>query len=88
MTQVQTAERPARAKRGSRNSERPTVDREPLVDPEAVATYLNLFVKTLENWRGKGEGPRFIRVSPQCVRYRWSDVDAWLDQNTVETEAA
>lgn len=38
-------------------------------------------------WRAKAKGPPFIKVG-RLVRYRRSDVDAWLRANTVGTLAA
>ncbi|WP_454194328.1 helix-turn-helix transcriptional regulator [Nocardia sp. Marseille-Q1738] len=29
-----------------------------------------------------GKGPKFIKVTGHQVRYRWSDVEAWLEANT------
>lgn len=39
--------------------------------------------KTLANWRSQGKGPKYIKLSGGrggCVRYRWADVNAWLDE--------
>ena len=63
------------------NPARGTTDRQPLATPEEVAAYLRIDPKTLENWRGQRKGPRFRRVG-RFPRYRWSDVEAWLDQQT------
>lgn len=33
-------------------------------------------------WRArrlKGDGPIFIKISARAVRYRWGDVQSWLD---------
>lgn len=67
--------------------QRPLVGRVPLADPAEVATYLKSTEKTLEYWRVKEIGPKFVKVG-HAVRYRWSDVDEWLESNTVETEVA
>ncbi|MBA3859105.1 MAG: DNA-binding protein [Cyanobacteria bacterium PR.023] len=48
-----------------------------------VAEFLNCEEVTVRTWRRTGKGPRFIRVG-RLVRYRWSDVEAWL----AEREAA
>ncbi len=88
MTPGSTAEKAARKPRAVREkTPRPLVGREPLADPSQVAAYVGRPEKTLEYWRYKGTGPRFIRIDGG-VRYRWSDVDAWLDARTVETEEA
>ncbi|ODU78454.1 MAG: hypothetical protein ABT10_22760 [Novosphingobium sp. SCN 63-17] len=41
-----------------------------------VATRLGLSVKTLQNWRGLGKGPKFHK-SGRMVRYRLRDILAW-----------
>ena len=46
---------------------------------EQVAGYLRVPVRTLYAWRTKGVGPPGIRVG-RHVRYRCTDVEAWLDE--------
>lgn len=36
--------------------------------PEA-ATLLGVSAQTLRNWRAKGIGPKYVKVSDQCVLY-------------------
>lgn len=60
--------------------ERQIVDgRQALVDAKKVGAYLDRPVQTLAIWRMKGLGPRFIKFENGSVRYRWADVDAWID---------
>ena len=40
---------------------------------------------TLAQWRCKGVGPRFVKLSRR-VLYRGSDLNAFLEERTVETE--
>lgn len=49
-----------------------------LLTLEEVAGYLQVPVKTIYDWRHRGLGPRGLRVG-RYVRYRQSDLDAWLD---------
>lgn len=51
-----------------------------LPTPEA-ASYLRLSPRTLENWRVRGRGPRYVKLGDQ-VRYVRGDLDAWVDENT------
>ncbi len=44
-----------------------------------LAAYLGLSSNTVEFWRFKGRGPRYFRVG-KYIRYRKSDVDAWLEE--------
>jgi excisionase family DNA binding protein len=46
-----------------------------------VAEWLALTRNTLEKWRVRGEGPPFVKVGGR-VRYRRSDVLAWVGENT------
>lgn len=54
-----------------------------LKTPEA-ATYLGYDPRTLEGWRRRGTGPKYICVG-RSVRYRIRDLDAWQDEHAVET---
>ena len=50
-----------------------------LVDEQAAAAFLSLTVRTLQGWRYKGGGPRCIRVSARCIRYRRCDLRDWAE---------
>ncbi|PHP64820.1 transcriptional regulator [Zhengella mangrovi] len=45
-----------------------------------VARQLGVSVRTLQSWRVKGGGPVFSKLG-RSVRYRPSDVDAWVAGN-------
>jgi excisionase family DNA binding protein len=49
-----------------------------LMTTEQVATYLTVPVPTIYQWRLRGGGPTAIRVG-RHLRFRRSEVDAWLD---------
>lgn len=53
-----------------------------LLSPEQAARYLLLSVSTLARMRIAGNGPQFVRVSPQRVGYRVSDLDKYLEGRT------
>ena len=40
---------------------------------------------TMATWRGRAQGPRFIRANGR-VLYRGADLNSWLEQNIVQTE--
>jgi excisionase family DNA binding protein len=61
------------------SEQRVAVPRAPLASTEQVAEHLGVPVKTLYQWRWLGVGPRGVRVG-RHLRYRWSDVDRWLDE--------
>lgn len=52
-----------------------------------VAEFLKLKTKTLDRWALEGRGPRYVKLgnsAARCapVRYRWADVEAWLEAQT------
>jgi len=54
--------------------------------PPDLAREMNVALLTLADWRVKGIGPKFAKVG-RLVRYRRSDVLAWLDSRTVQSTA-
>ena len=58
-----------------------TVSKSRLTDTVQLAEYLGNEVNTVEGWRLKGIGPRYIKVG-RLVRYRTEDVDLWLESQT------
>ena len=59
-----------------------------LLDDIQAAKVLRVSVGTLRNWRSSRlGGPAFIRVG-RLVRYRESDLNAYLDRQRVEPTAA
>lgn len=49
--------------------------------PDSLAKYLDLPVRTIYQWRQRGVGPRGIAVG-RHVRYRRTDVEQWLEQQS------
>jgi excisionase family DNA binding protein len=52
--------------------------RDDVISIDEVARRLEIPKTTLYKWRYKGVGPRSHRVGKH-LRYRWSDVLAWVD---------
>jgi hypothetical protein len=50
-----------------------------------VAAVLHTTEQGLAQLRYRGMGPKFIKVNRK-VLYRWSDVNAYLDANTVQRD--
>jgi predicted DNA-binding transcriptional regulator AlpA len=46
-----------------------------------ASTYLNVAVKTLQNYRWLGQGPRFVKLGKRMVRYRLSDLENFVTAN-------
>lgn len=51
-----------------------------LLSTRDLATWLGVSVQWLEIGRHRGYGPQFIRVTGRIIRYKRSDVLAWLDE--------
>ena len=60
------------------------------VSANEAAAMLGVSSRTLANWRTLGIGPAFVRVGRVRSRtlYRIDDLNAWLDNNRVETSGS
>jgi predicted DNA-binding transcriptional regulator AlpA len=52
---------------------------EPLMTTAQAAAFLGLKQNTLEHWRIYGKGPAIVRLSLRTVRYRRTDLTAWVE---------
>ncbi|MDQ0030881.1 helix-turn-helix transcriptional regulator [Arthrobacter bambusae] len=52
-----------------------------LLTAAELGAKLHKTAPALAQWRYKGIGPKFVKVG-SGVRYRASDVEAWLDEQT------
>jgi len=50
-----------------------------LLNETQVADQLAISPRTLQMWRYKGGGPRYLKIGA-AVRYRPEDVEDWLEQ--------
>ena len=64
----------------------PLGENRPLLRPEDVAKMTGLSVETLAQWRSQKRGPKFVKISRNCVRYRQSDLDGWVSERIVRTD--
>lgn len=48
-----------------------------------LATRWKLTARTLQGWRAKGIGPRFVRLGERSIFYRATDVEAYEAANVV-----
>ena len=60
-----------------------SVSQEQLLNETQAADILCYSVRALQNWRHRGGGPRFVKVSARSVRYRYSDLVSWIESRTV-----
>lgn len=56
-----------------------------LMDEREAASMLCYSVRALQNWRHRGGGPKFIRVSARSIRYRRRDLLDWIESRTVSS---
>ena len=61
------------------------MDPDALLRPSQVAQLLGLRPSALDAWRHRGRGPRFVRVSARCVRYRRRDLVSWTEAHLTTT---
>jgi excisionase family DNA binding protein len=54
-----------------------------LLTTEDVAEMTGLSPETLAQWRWLKKEIPFVRLGKKCVRYRQSDIDAWLEKRLV-----
>lgn len=54
------------------------------VDTDGAARHLGLATSTLEKLRTYGGGPRYVKLG-RAVRYRVSDLEAYLAERVVES---
>ena len=67
------------------------VDETELLDNEQTAALLGIKPNTLEIWRLRGKGPRFVKLgrAKQCrVRYERSEVTRWLREQSFTSTSA
>ncbi|MEL6258617.1 MAG: helix-turn-helix domain-containing protein [Pseudomonadota bacterium] len=57
-----------------------------LLNENELAQYLNIEAETLKKWRRLGQGPAFTKVG-KSVRYRWQEIERYLDAQTVSNTA-
>ncbi|WP_428235486.1 helix-turn-helix transcriptional regulator [Gracilimonas sp.] len=51
-----------------------------IIRPQELAKLLKITVQSLYNWEAKGKLPiEKVRFGPNCVGFRYKDVEAWLN---------
>ena len=50
-----------------------------LIDEKEMADFLDVTDRSLQKWRQTGGGPRFVRISARCVKYRRIDGRAYAE---------
>lgn len=55
----------------------PVGDPDSLIREEDAAAFLKFTPRALQDWRKRGSGPPFLRISKRAIRYRRGDLIAW-----------
>jgi len=55
-------------------------DPDRLLNEREAAALLGYTVRALQNWRLRGGGPIYVKVSERSIRYRRPDLTAWVEQ--------
>ena len=50
-----------------------------LITERDAANFLGLTDRTMQAWRRKGGGPRYVKISSRCIRYRRAELREWAD---------
>ena len=53
-------------------------DTNQLITRKEVAAYAGVTLRALAHWEAAGTAPKRIKITNRCIRYRLSDVQAWL----------
>jgi len=56
-----------------------------ILRPKSAAAYLGIARSTLYRWEKSGDFPPRLKLGPQAVGWRKSDLDAWLDRQAAES---
>jgi len=56
--------------------------------PADLGARIETSTAVLANWRYLGIGPKFIKLGGRSIRYRVSDVETWLDEQTRQQTGA
>lgn len=56
-----------------------------LVNEKEAAAFLGYTVRALQNWRIRGGGPKFVKVSARSIRYRFRDLLEWSESLLVSS---
>ncbi|MFZ4125243.1 MAG: helix-turn-helix transcriptional regulator [Rickettsiales bacterium] len=57
------------------------LDPELHIDEKKAAEYLGISYRTLQGYRTKGGGPKFVKIGKKTIRYKVSDLIGWSNDN-------
>ena len=50
-----------------------------MINEHTAADFLGYTIRALQNWRVRGGGPKFVKVSGRSIRYRRRDLIEWAE---------
>ncbi len=59
-----------------------------LISERDAADFLGYTMRALQNWRVRGGGPLYVKVSNRSIRYRRRDLQAWIESKLAEHTSA
>jgi hypothetical protein len=60
---------------------------DPVMTPAEAAAYIRRDEKTLKWWRYVGRGPSYLKMEGGQIRYRASDLEAYLQSQRIDPRA-
>jgi hypothetical protein len=60
------------------------IEERPDMDENAAAAYVHSSPSTLKTWRSRGKGPAYYRGLGKEIRYRRSDLDAFIESRRID----
>lgn len=61
------------------------IDHHSLINERQAAILLSVTPRALQMWRFLGKGPKFIRISRNCVRYKLKTLQDWISAREVQS---
>jgi len=55
------------------------IEQQSTYTPKQAGKYVGISEASLRLWRCEGRGPRYFRAGAKLIRYRKSDLDAWIE---------
>lgn len=50
-----------------------------MINERKAAEFIGYTIRALQNWRVRGGGPKFVKVSGRSIRYRRRDLIEWAE---------
>lgn len=61
-------------------------DHQDTLTPKQAAKYVGISEAAMRLWRSQSKGPRYFKAGEKLVRYRRTDLDAWIEARLVRAE--